>query len=133
MIFEIKSRYILKYIFEYISTKNILGISKYNNKLKIALDKSLKDYKIFNQIEIEIIPNEIKNSEKNAFIKINESNKYFFHIYFNDNYTKRIKRNYITEKDGVSKINIVIDYENNRFEKLFKNCNCIKEINFFKM
>ena len=62
-------------------------------------------------VEIEIIP------AKNAygiFINFNfnyiyDKNKYskYCHIYFNNNYKKQIKRNYLKKGENVAKINII--------------------------
>ena len=52
------------------------------------------------------------------FINIEEKNKKYFHIYFNDN-KEEIKRTELSKGDKVSKINIVIDYKVKSFNKLF--------------
>ena len=104
----------------------------------------VKDYKeyseIFTPIEIEIIPTKGKYGE---FIKIDENDKLYYHIYFNDN-KKEIKNKYrIKEEDGVikdeyyieeeekvTKIKIIIDYQVKSFKELFDWCECIESINF---
>ena len=66
------------------------------------------------------------------FINIsNCDDKNYYHIYFNDN-EEEIKRNYITEKDKVEKIKIFIDYEIKNLYGLFKDCKCIKILNFLQ-
>ena len=132
MLTGIKSNYILKYIFKTICQNKTLSLIKHNKKLQKRLQISLSDYKSFFQIELEITPILINNSEKQVFIKIYDFNKEFFHIFFNNDFTKRIKKNYITKKEEITKINIIIDCGNKFFSKLFKNCICIKEINFTK-
>ena len=55
----------------------------------------------------------------------------FYHIYF-DNDKNKIDRNYITKKDKVSKIKVILDMKIESLEILFQNCICIKEIKFIK-
>ena len=62
---------------------------------------------MYSSIEIEIKP--VKN-EYGKFIEMNEENKKYFHIYFNNN-KEEIKRNYLNENDNVEKIKIIIDYQ----------------------
>ena len=52
------------------------------------------------------------------FVGVEEKNKKYFHIYFNDN-KEEIKRTELSKGDKVSKINIVIDYKVKSFNKLF--------------
>ena len=67
------------------------------------------------------------------FIKINENDKIFYHIYFNNN-KKEIKNKYEIKKEGkVKKIEIIIDYQVKSFEKLFDCCRCIESVNFKKI
>ena len=56
---NIKSKYILKRIFDYLNEKKQLKIILYNKNLIYKLDKRLTAYKNeYLKIEIEIIPNE---------------------------------------------------------------------------
>ena len=73
----VKSSYILKEIFEYVPKRIILDLLKYNNHLRKKINITLEDYRIFNQIEIEIIPKEQENwiGNKLDFIKINDDYK----------------------------------------------------------
>ena len=154
----IKSKYILKQIFNHLKNKTLLQIIRYNKNLQKKLNKTKTHYKreYFNII-IEIIPEEniLKNhaeilTKKRAyfphhgivshgdsgyeftFINIKKKYKSYFHIYFNDDLNKEIKRDYITEKDKVSKIKIIIDYKIKSLSRLFKTIICIKSINFIK-
>ena len=130
---NIKSKYILLKIFDNIIKKKKLEIIKYNKKMQKRFNFSLKDYKEYSEkwssIELEI------NMEQNTFgkfININEDDKLFYHIYFNDN-KEEIKNKYtINEEDKITKIKIIIDYQVNSFKKLFLNCKNIKSINFKK-
>ena len=126
--------------------KKKLEIVRYNKKIQNRLNLSIKDYKEYSEtyssIEIEIIT--IKGGY-GKFININEKDKLYYHIYFNDNKEEiknkyRIKEEdgvtkheyYIEEKDKVTKIKIIIDYQVKSFKKLFKECHCIESINFKK-
>ena len=130
---KVKSKYILKRIFNHIFNKKLLEIIRYNKKMQNRLDISIKTYiKLafyFSSIEIEIIPSKTKFGK---FINITEFEKIFYHIYFNDNNIE-IKNKYaIKEEDKVEKIKIIINYQIRSFEKLFQFCECIKSINFKK-
>jgi surface protein len=143
---KVKSKYILKRIFNHIFNKKLLEIIRYNKKMQNRLDISIKTYiKLafyFSSIEIEIIPSKTKFGK---FINITEFEKIFYHIYFNDNkdeikYKYRIKEEdkvtkheyYIEEEDKVTKIKIIIEYQVKSFKELFRGCECIKSINFKK-
>ena len=132
---EIKSDYILKWIFNILYEKTILKIIKNNNALRKRLNISLKAYKkIHNQIEIEIIPIEKENllKEENIFINYNIKDKSYYHIYINNNDVKEIKRNYIKKEDNVNKIKIIIEDKIKTFKELFKRCYCLKEFSIIK-
>ena len=127
MLLKIRNKYLIKNILNSLEQKLYLKLIKYNKKIQKKLNFSIKDYKEYNQIEIEITP--VKNNISGNFINIEKNNKSFFHIYFDN---KRKRRNYISVKDNISKIKIIIDYEIKSFKKLFDNCHCISNINFIK-
>ena len=83
---NIKSRYILSKIYDIMPKKKKLDIVKYNKRIQNRLNLSVKDYKeyseIFTPIEIEIIRSKGKYGR---FIKVDENDKLYYHIYFNDN------------------------------------------------
>ena len=126
--------------------KKKLEIVRCNKKIQNRLNLSIKDYKeyseTFTPIEIEIIPAKDKYG---SFIIINENDKLYYHIYFNDN-KEEIKNKYrfneedgvtkheyyIDEEDKVTKIKIIIDYQVKSFKGLFSWCECIESINFKK-
>ena len=88
---NIKSRYILSKIYNNIPIKKKLGIVKYNKKVQNRLNLSIKDYKkYYEEIEIEIIPAKDKYGR---FINIQENDKLYYHIYFNED-EKEIKDKY---------------------------------------
>ena len=124
---NIKSRYILKKIFNNIPKNKLLKIVKINKIIKQKLNIDINDYKYFTEIEIEITP--IQNKFGN-FININskEDEKYY-HIYF-DNNKEEIKRTYLKKGDNVSKINIIIAHQVNSFNGLFYKCIFNKSIYF---
>ena len=109
---SIKSRYILSKIYNNMTIKKKLVIVKYNKRIQNRINLIVKDYKeyseTFTPIEIEILPTKDKYGK---FININENDKLFYHIYFNDN-KEEIKNKYkIDEKDKVTKIKVIIDYQ----------------------
>ena len=144
-ILNIKSKYILLEIFNYIIKPKLLSIIKYNKSIKKKVDISVKDYeecpKIYSSIELVIrpildIPENIINFQKGEirqipFINIKKEEEKYFHIYFNKN-KKETKKNYLRENEKVNVIKIKIDYQITSFNKLFFNCKCIESIYFKK-
>ena len=67
---KIKSKYIIKKIFNNMQEKNILQILKYNKNIQKKNDININSYIKYSQIEVEIITNgsgkliNIKNNEK---------------------------------------------------------------------
>ena len=130
---KIKSDYFLQKLYDNMTKKKKLEIVKYNKRIQNRINLSVKNYKeyseTFTPIEIEIIPTKDNYGE---FIKINENDKLFYHIYFNDN-KEEIKNKYkIEEKDKVTKIKIIIDYQVKSFKELFDWCKFIESINVKK-
>jgi surface protein len=130
---NLKGDYFLQKLYDNIQKKKKLEIVKYNKRIQNRLNLCIKDYKEYSEafipIEIEIIPAKGKYGE---FINVNENDKLFYHIYFNDD-KEEIKNKYtIKKKDKVTKIKIIIDYQVKSFQKLFFNCYCIESINFKK-
>ena len=124
---KIRNKYILKNILSFLAQKKFLSLIKYNKKIQNKLDKSIIDYREYNQIEIEITP--IKNNFSGKVINFKEENKEYYYIYF-DNQIKEI--NYISSKDNISKIKIIIDFEIKSLEGLFEKCDYISMISFHK-
>ena len=93
----------------------------------------INHYKAYSEtktsIELDIIP---MKGEYGKFININEEDKKYLHIYFNDNKKKEIENTYLDEDENVSKISIIIDYQIKSFKGLFFNCKCIESIKFKK-
>ena len=128
----LKSDYFMQKLFDNIQKRRSLKIIKCNMNIQKRLNININNYKDFSEkfssIELEIIP--IQN-KYGPFIKIKEEDKKYFHIYFNDN-KEEIKKTKLNKEDGVSKINIIIDYQIKSFKELFYNCECIESINFKK-
>ena len=138
---KVKSKYILQKIFDNIGKDKTIKIVKHNKNLQNKININIDDYEKYwrensELVEIEIIP------AKNAygiFINFNfnyiyDKNEYskYCHIYFNNNYKKQIKRNYLKKGENVAKINIIIDKQIKIFFKLFYKCYCIEYITFKK-
>ena len=108
---NIKNDYFLMKVFNNLKKKNSLEMVKYNKKIKERLNININDYKEYSEtyssIEIELVP--VKDAF-GKFININEEDKFYYHIYFNNN-KEEIKRNYLKKDDKVNKINIIIDYQ----------------------
>ena len=125
---NIKNNYFLLKVFNNMQKNNLLEITKYNKKIKERLNLNINDYKryceTYSSIEIELIP--VINKYGN-FININEDDRIYYHIYFNNN-KEEIKRNYLDENDKVNRIKIIIDYQVKSFFKLFECCVCIEYI-----
>ena len=81
-------------LYDNIQKKEKLEIVKYNKKIQNRVKLSIKDYKeyseTFTPIKIEIIP---AKGIYGIFINIDENDKLYYHIYFNDN-KEEIKNKY---------------------------------------
>ena len=128
---NIKSKYILQKIFNNLEKKIILNIVKYNKDIKERINININDFKEFSvkysSVEIEIKPFSYQHCH---LIHINEKDKIYYHIYFNND-KKEIKRNYININEKVEIIKIKIDYQIESFEELFYKCDYIESV-FFK-
>ena len=125
----IKSDYILQNVFDYLPKKKSLKIIKYNKNLQNRLKININDYKNYSSIELEIKPLEKKYDILNNFYKKNSE---YIHIYFYDDNEKEINKNSMNYKLKVSKIKMILDYQINSLEDLFKNCESIQSISFKK-
>ena len=130
---NIRSKYILKFIFNHVHNRKLLEIIRYNNKIKKRLDVGIDDYLeayyTYSPIEIEIRP--IK-AEYDRFINYHsQSQDYLYHVYFNDN--KEEEYTYKIGDNKVNKIKIKIDYPIDILSKLFFCCKCVGSIKFNKL
>jgi len=123
---KIQSKYILKLIMDNLKENIRLKLIKYNKSLQNKLDIKLKDYAEYSKIIIiEIVPSKVL--QKAYFINFDPNEKDYIKIYFDG---KRRKENYITKKDNVSKIKIIIKREFKKFNNLFYHCKFIEKITF---
>ena len=128
---DLKGTHILKLIFDNLKRNKGLKIVKYNKKIQQSLDLSINDYIDYSNnlsVEVMIIP---KKNEYGEFINIPKEQEPYFHIYFNGT-KEETKNNNFTQKDNVTKIKILIDYQIKSFIELFKDCKCIESIHFKK-
>ena len=127
MLKKIRSNFIIQKIFYHINQKSYLHLIKFNYRLQRRLNKSIEDYKIYNQIEIELILNN-RLKLKNIFVNVEENNKNFIHIYINKDTLS--DKNFFTKFETIKNIKIVLDMEITSLKSLFKDCICIEEIKF---
>ena len=117
---NLKSDYFIQKFFDYIQKRRILKTIRYNKSIQKRINLNINHYKEYSEkyssIEIEIKPMENKYGD---FINIKEGDEEYYHIYYNDNKKEQIKSTSLNENDKVSKINIIIDYQVESFNKLF--------------
>ena len=128
MLNKIRSSYVALIVFNNIQEGLFLKLIKYNKKLQFRLNKSLENYKEYNNVEIEIIPTK-GFRDKDIFINIKNEDINNISIYFDD---KLVNRNYFTEDEKISKIKINMNIKTKSLKELFSFCDCIKEITFLK-
>ena len=125
---KIRSKYILKQIFFILHRKCFLKIVQYNKQLQKTFNLSIKEYKKYSEIEIEIT---LKGYGKFINIPDNFDDESYFHIYYGKNKEEeKVKDAYIEKDEKIKKIRVVIDNGFNSFNKLFSYCKYIKSINF---
>ena len=92
---NVKSHYIILKFFGYMSERKYLETIRYNKSIQKRINININHYKSYSEeyssIELDIIPMKDKCGK---FININEEDKKYFHIYFNDNKKKEIERTY---------------------------------------
>ena len=130
---NLKSDYFIQKFFGYISKRKSLEIIRYNKSIQKRIDININHYKAYSEeyssIELDIIP---MKGEYGKFINVNENDKKYFHIYFNDNKKKEIKKTSLHNDDNISKISIIIDYQIKSFSLLFYDCWSVESIKFKK-
>ena len=127
---NLRTDYFLVLLFNIMKKNKSFEIVKYNQKLQKRLNLNINDYINCTSIELELKLVDKKRHEKEEFINISETEKKYFHIFFN-NSTEEIKRNYFLNNEKVDFIKVIIDYQIKSFKELFYNCGCISSI-FFK-
>ena len=96
-ILNIKSKYILKEIFDNLKRGKFLNTTRYNKAIQNKLEIDIKDYEKFSRIEIEII---VTKSEYNNTKFINIIDDKYCHIYFNGDDKTEIKNNVLQENEN---------------------------------
>ena len=122
---NIKSKYIMKQIFQNLQKIKFLNMIRYNKAIKNKMDIILDDYKECTNIEVKI---DILDYDNFIFYRLN--NEKNIHIYVNGN-KKEINEKDISREE-VKEIKIIIDYGIKSLEGLFKGCHGIKKINFIR-
>ena len=124
---QIKSKFILRKIFDFLPQYNLLKIILHNKDIKNKLNKDIDDYKNYLRTEILVIP---KSKVQVQYFNIYEKDSLpYIHVYLNDD-KNETKGPYFTKDNTTKKIKILIDYEFNNFYGLFQNCYYIYKINF---
>ena len=130
---KLKSDYFIQKFFEYMTERKSLETIRYNKSIQKRRGININHYKDYfetkTSIELDIIP---LKGEYGYFININEEDKNYFHIYFNNNKKKEIEKMSLNIDDNISKISIIIDYQIKSFSGLFAYCKCIESIIFKK-
>ena len=130
---NIKSKFILHKILNYLLKRKLYKIIKYNKKIQQRLDLNINDYieysELYSTVEIEIIP---EKSKCGRFIHLVYNKDIYHHIYYNDNKEKEYKITSFNLEDNVTKINVIIDNPFKSFKQLFSDCECVESINFIK-
>ena len=118
-IFEsIKSKYILKRIFKYLSDTKLLKIIKYNKVIQNKLDINIDDYKNISKIVIELEMLPWRDCFHRDFIYFENKNKDYFHIYLNYS-EEETKNKYCFEpKEKDQPIKIIIDHQQDSLYRL---------------
>jgi len=128
---NIKSKYLLMEIFNYLKQEKSLNIIRYNKGIQNRLEINRNDYIKCSKIEIEIILWEGKRDLPYSFINVNKEDEQYFHVYFDDN-EKEIKKYSLGTEEKVNKIKIIIYYGVKSLKKLFYLCYKNKKITFKK-
>ena len=123
---NIKSKYILKKIFEFLLIKKSYEIIKCSKIMKSLLEISINNYKEYSELEFEI---QLAKKKFGNFINLSEKNEKYFQIFF-DNNKKDTKKYIINKKDHIKKIKVITTHKFTKFKslELFKNCECIESI-----
>ena len=130
---NLQSDYFIQKFFGYMCERKYLETIRYNKSIQKRINININHYKAYSEtktsIELDIMP---MKGEYGKFISINEKDKKYFHIYFNNNKKKEIENTSLHRDENVSKISIIIDYQIKSFAELFYYCDCIESIKFKK-
>ena len=88
---NLQSDYFIQKFFEYLTERKYLETIRYNKSIQKRINININHYKAYSEeyssIEFDIMP---MKGEYGKFININEEDKKYFHIYFNDNKKKKL-------------------------------------------
>ena len=127
---KIKSKYIIKIIFQFIKKHKKLNVINYNKKLQKDLDIKLKDYIDYYQINAEIIIMIQKNIK--PIDKLIDINKNLYNLYIDDKLFSIDSNNNNINKLKSSKLKFVIKNGCNSLMNLFQNLIYIQNISFIR-
>ena len=122
---NIRSKYIIQRIFDNVPKNKLFKIILINKKLKQRIDIDKKDYVENCFIVIEIVP--AQNIYGKFINIINEKDKKYFNIYFNDK-NEKIERTFLYKNEKVQNIKIKINPNMINFTRLFEKCKCVEKI-----
>ena len=90
---NLKSDYFIQKFFGYMPKRKSLETIRYNKSIQKRINININHYKAYSEtktsIELDIIPMKGKYGK---FINIKEEDKKYFHIYFNDNKKKKLRK-----------------------------------------
>ena len=127
---KIRSKLIIKTIFQNIKENKLLQLIKYNKKIQNKLNISIGNYREYNQIQIQLkLDKEYITIKK--FINFEIINKKYIHIYANKS-KNEYDSCFLNGIEWIWELNIILEFEFKKFKGLFKDCECLKEINIIK-
>ena len=116
---NVKSDYFIQKFFGYMTERKSLETIRYNKSIQKRIHININHYKAYfetkTSIELDIIR---MKGEYGEFININEEDKKYIHIYFNDNKNKEIENTSLNIDDNVSKISIIIHCRIKSFSRI---------------
>ena len=122
---DIKSKYIIKKIFDFFAFNKTLEIIKCNKNIQSLLDINKDNYQEYSELEIQI---KLAKNKFGRFINLPEKYENKFKIYFDNSKKEVIKKYEINKEDKIRKIKITSTYKHKKIQKTFQYCNCIEEI-----
>ena len=122
----------MKLIFDNIKKIRFFKIIKYNKNIQNKINLNINDYKLFSEeytpIEIEITPAKYDYYYFSMRLISRKSSNYHFYVNNSNEEFKRPSGN--LEDFKITKMKVIIDYQEKSFSKLFEDCDFIKTITF---
>ena len=125
LIYDIKSKVIMKKIFSHLEENKYLNMIHYNKTLQNILNKDLNDFKNYSRIELEITLVDKNNSPFCSKLFNQEVYGKYINIYNNQSH-------YHIQTTDDKTIKVILDYEINSFSRMFQRCHYIQKINFIR-